>query len=406
MDKEKNLHRILLNLSFAQFLIMQIWYNFSAVLSSLQELWNLTNFQAGMIVSMFQLGYVMAVLFFGFLSDSHSPQKIFITGALITGLSSLLFACFAEGFYSAVLFRTLAGIGMGGVYVPGMRLLAGVFPPDSRGKAMGFYVGSLVVGSGTSLLLSGILAKYIDWNVLIIITSIGALLGAFLVYRLGEVIINNDTNKLEWRQIRAVLTRPNILLNLGYLGHMWELYAVWPWIAPFLIATYKFHGYSIQDAEIYGNIVGGLSIILGSVATWLGGVISDRKGRIKIMQVFLFGSIFCSFTIGWIGEWSVYAAAVMAVFYCFLVIGDSPVFSTAITELVSSNISGLALGFQSVVGFAVTAISPTVFGYLVDRTQSWGLAFATLGLGALLGPVALMKLSKLPESYRMARGMQ
>jgi MFS family permease len=355
---------------------------------------------------MFQLGYVIAVLFFGFLSDSRSPQKIFITGALITGLSSLLFAFFAEGFYSAVLFRTLAGIGMGGVYVPGMRLLAGVFPPDSRGKAMGFYVGSLVVGSGTSLVLSGILAKYVDWNVLIIITSIGALLGAFLVYRLGEVVIKTDTNKLEWRQIRTVLTRPNILLNLGYLGYMWELYAVWPWIAPFLIATYKFHGYSIQDAEMYGNIVGGLSIILGSAATWLGGVISDRKGRIKIMQVFLIGSIFCSFIIGWIGEWSVYAATVMAIIYGFLVIGDSPVFSTAITELVSSNISGLALGVQSVMGFAVTAISPTVFGYLVDKTHSWGLVFASLGLGALLGPLALMKLSKLPESYRMARGMQ
>ncbi|ODA41389.1 MFS transporter [Desulfosporosinus sp. BG] len=406
MDEYLNRNRLLWTLSVAQFMVMQIWYNFSAVLSPLKQAWNITNFQAGVIISTFQLGYVIAVFFFSVLSDRHNPQKIFIFGALVTGISSLLFAFCANGFYSALLLRTLAGIGMGGVYVPGMRLLAGVFPPESRGKAIGFYVGSLVVGSGASLLLSGILVKIISWATLITITSLGALFGAFLVYQMGEVPLNAVKVELSWGQVKKVLSRPNLLLNLGYMGHMWELYAMWPWIAPFLVAMFKFHGYSTQDAQMYGNIIGGLSVIIGSIATWTGGFFSDRKGRIKSILVFLVGSIFCSFIIGWMSEWSIYAASAIAILYGFLVIGDSPIFSTAITELVDSEVTGLALGIQSVMGFGVTIIAPGVFGYLVDKTHSWGIAFASLGIGALIGPLALLSLRKLPESYRMAEGKQ
>lgn len=406
MNGTLNRDRILWIISIAQFMIMQVWYNFSAILSSVRELWNLTNFQAGMIISGFQLGYVFAVFFFSFLSDSRSPQKIFVFGALVTGISSLLFAFFARGFYSALIFRTLAGIGMGGVYVPGMRLIAGIFPPQSRGKAIGIYVGSLVVGSGTSLLISGALVKFLDWDTLIMLTSIGALLGSFLVYRMGEVSLNTVKGEFSWRQVKDALSRPNVLMNLAYMGHMWELYAMWPWIAPFLVVVFKLHGYSTENAMMYGNIIGGLSVIIGCVATWLGGLVSDQKGRIKSILVFLVGSIACSFTIGWVGEWSLYAVVIMALLYGFFVIGDSPIFSTAITELADPEVAGLALGIQSVMGFAVTIISPSVFGYIVDKTHSWGIAFSSLGLGALLAPIVLMKLKKLPESYKLANGKQ
>ena len=385
---------------------MQIWFNFSAVLSPLRELWELTNFQAGMIVSVFQLGYVAAVLFFGFMSDSRSSQKILIVGALVTGTANLMFAFFAQGFYSALILRAISGIGMGRIYVPGMRLLAGIFDSESRGKAIGLYVGSLVVGSGSSLFLSGLLLGFMEWDMLIVITSMGAFLGAAMVYRLGEIPFKAAASKLDIGRIRKVFSKPNLAMNFGYLGHMWELYAMWPWIAPFLIAMYELHGHPSQSAEMYGNIIGGLSIMIGSIATWVGGVVSDRKGRIKTILVFLVGSIFCSLTIGWIGMWSVYAVSIMTIIYGFLIIGDSPVFSTAITELAEPEFVGLALGVQSVLGFGVTIISPAVFGILLDTTHSWGIAFMSLGIGALIGPIAMMILRKYPESYRMASGKQ
>ncbi|MEG6513223.1 MFS transporter [Desulforamulus ruminis] len=406
MKEAGRLRRILWTFCLAEFLVMQIWYNFSAVLAPLKEAWMLSNFQAGMIVSMFQLGYVIAVFFFSFLSDNHNPQKLFIAGSLLTGLASILFALWAEGFYSALFFRIVAGIGMGGVYVPGMKLLAEIFPLEQRGKAIGIYVSSLVVGTGTSLLLSGMLAKVLSWDLLIILTSLGALLGAFLVYRLGAIPVRTVKNKLTWELVRKVTRPPSMAVNASYLGHMWELHAMWPWIGPFMVAMVGLQGFPAKDAQMYGNIIGGFSIIIGSIATWVGGALSDRHGRINIILIFLLGSIFCSFTIGWVGPWSLWAAGLWAVLYGFLVIGDSPVYSTAITELVDEDLTGLALGIQSVMGFAVTIISPLVFGLLLDTTHSWGLAFVALGCGALIGPLALLKLKGLPESFQMAGGKQ
>lgn len=406
MYATKRLRRILWTFCLAEFLVMQIWYNFSAVLSSLKEIWLLNNFQAGMIVAMFQLGYVVAVFFFSFLSDNHSPQKLFIAGSLVTGIASILFAFFAKGFYSALFFRTIAGIGMGGVYVPGMKLLAEIFPQEQRGKAIGIYVSSLVVGTGVSFLLSGMLVKIFHWDMLIILTSVGALLGALLVHRLGEIPVKTVKNKLTWELVKKVTRRPSIKVNISYMGHMWELHAMWPWIAPFMVAMFGIHGYPEKDAQMYGNIIGGFSIIIGSIATWLGGALSDQYGRSKTILIFLLGSILCSLTIGWVGVWSIGATCILVILYGFLVIGDSPIFSTAITELVNDDLTGLALGIQSVMGFGITIISPVVFGLLLDITHSWSIAFSILGLGALVGPIALWQLRQFPESYRMAGGKQ
>lgn len=406
MHEARRLKRILWTFCVAEFLVMQIWYNFSAVLFSLKTVWKLNNFQAGLIVSMFQLGYVVAVLFFSFLSDNYSPRKLFIAGSLVAGLASILFAFFATGFYSALFFRVIAGIGMGGVYVPGMKLLAELFPPKQRGKAIGIYVSSLVIGSGVSFLLSGMLVKFLNWNMLIIITSVGALVGAFGVYRLGDIPSKTVGNKLNWDLVRKVTTRPSMKVNLSYIGHMWELYSMWPWIGPFMVAMMGLHGYCTKNAQMYGNIIAGLSIMIGSVATWLGGTLSDHYGRSKTILLFLLGSILCSLTIGWLGSWPIWTIGLMAIVYGFLVIGDSPIFSTAVTELVDEDLTGLALGIQSVMGFAITIVSPLVFGLLLDTTHSWGIAFSALGLGALIGPISLWQLRRLPDSYKMAMGKQ
>ena len=107
----KSLNVILWSIFAAVTLITQNWYNFSAVLPILQPLWNLTATQTGLIVAAFQLGYVISVLICSFFSDTHSPQKIFILGGLVSGISSLAFVLLANGFFSALILRFIVGIG-------------------------------------------------------------------------------------------------------------------------------------------------------------------------------------------------------------------------------------------------------------------------------------------------------
>ncbi|WP_139488777.1 MFS transporter [Brevibacillus dissolubilis] len=395
--------------SFAQFLIMQVWFSFSAVLPQLSEEWQLSSTQAGLIVSVFHLGYIVSVFINSFLSDKQNPRRLFIFGAIVAGLASLLFAYAAQGFVSAMLLRFLAGLGIGGIYVPGMKLLSGIYPPEQRGRALGIFVGSLVLGSGMSLLLAGMFVSMISWQGVIIITGISSLVGAAVVSlaKIPPMTVSNHHFSLAL--IKRVFTKSNVLMNLSYGGHMWELYAMWAWIGPFFVEVLKLTGYQSDQAASIGNMIGALVIMIGAIATSYGGHLSDRVGRSKAILSFILISMVCSFVMGWLMYAPLWILVGVAVIYGFTIIGDSPIYSTALTELSDPDVVGLALGVQSVIGFGITVISPALFGLILEifagnPLYQWGMAFTCLGFGAAVTPLCLARLRRLPDSYQMANG--
>ncbi|MBO8172221.1 MAG: MFS transporter [Bacillaceae bacterium] len=391
-------------ISIAQFLAMQVWFNFSAVIPVVETLWGLTATQSGLIVAFFHIGYVIAVFFYSFLSDRYNPRHSFIFGAFLAGSSGVLFALIAEGFWSALILRTISGIGIAGIYVPGMKLLAEIFPPAQRGKAIGVYVGSLVVGSGFSLLVSGVLIDSLGWSGVILMTSISCLLASALVY-LAPIPHDVNLKPVPFSRalLKKVLRKPNLLVNISYSGHCWELYAMWSWIGPFLVYYFKLHGFDSQDAIRYGNLAGSLVIMLGGIATYMGGRLSDRIGRTRAIQIFIVISIACSLSIGWLTFVPVWLMLLIAVIYGYTIIADSPVYNTFITEIADPSTIGLALGIQSVMGFSVTAVSPVVFGLLLDHFH-WGMAFTVLGLVTLVTPISVSLLHNMMEKKDIARG--
>lgn len=389
------LGKILWSFCIAVALITQNWYNFSAVLPVLQPLWELTETQTGFIVASFQLGYVLSVLVCSFFSDTRSPQTIFVLGGCASGIASLAFVMWAHGFFSALLCRFFVGVGMGGVFVPGVKVVSTVFPPAQRGKVVGLLVSALSLGSGFSICISGIFMTYFSWQGLVICTALGALAGSWAVYRLGRIPVPVVRNRFSLSLFKRLLRKPTLLINASYMGHMWELYTMWPWIGPFVVCALVSQGYDGNTAAVYGDTLGGLSIIIGAVATWLGGKLSDRYGRTKMIAVFLIGSTLCSLSIGWMTEAPVPVLAGVVMAYGFLVVGDSPILTATVADLADPDIMGLTLGIQSVVGYGITIISPAVFGFILDTTQSWGWAFTSLGSGAFLGVAALFALRRI-----------
>ena len=129
--------RILAILCLAQFGSMLVWYNFAAVLPLLRGEWQLNNDQAGTILSAFQLGYVASVLFTGWLTDKIGGRLTFVLCAIETGLAGIGFALFATDYASALVWRVLAGIGQGGLYIPGIQILSQWYPVKQRGMALG-----------------------------------------------------------------------------------------------------------------------------------------------------------------------------------------------------------------------------------------------------------------------------
>lgn len=380
----------LYTVSLAQFLTMLIWFNFSAVFPLLQEEWKLTSFQGGIILASFQLGYVVSVFVFGFLSDRIRPKYIFIFASVFAGISGLAFALFAEGFSSALLFRTLAGISLGGVYVPGMKYLTSIYPPESRGKVFGTYVGALVLGSGSSLLVVSQLIAFYSWREVIMLTSIGAFIGAFLMI----VSRSRETQTLRsemplLKSMKKVLVDKNLnAVHFAYVGHMWELYAFWGWIGPFMIFTAQNSGFSYEEAQRFGNFFAGLFIVVGAFGTWFAGKLSDRWGRFPIVKMLLSTSLICSLLFGWLSALPFAFIVIVGLIYGVTVVGDSPIFSAAASEISDQETVGIVLAVQQVLGYSITVVSPAVFGVVLHSIPNtyvaWGIAFAMLSLGPLM----------------------
>src|SRR5512138_93657 len=154
----------LLLLCLAQIFIMLVFLNYSAVLPLLKQEWGMNNTMAGSIFSVYQLGYIASGVILSTLTDRLNTRYIFIVSALWSATANLLFAFFANDYYSAMLLRALTGVGMGGTYMPGLKLVAERFPSSQRGRAVGIYVGALVLGASLSLLVTGSLTPMTGWR--------------------------------------------------------------------------------------------------------------------------------------------------------------------------------------------------------------------------------------------------
>ena len=209
--------------------------------------------------------------------------------------------------------------------------------------------------------------------------------------------------KFDPRYLLVVFRDRGLRLTIvGYLGHMWELYAMWTWIGVYFLAVFGTRpliGDSLELASVLAFAV----FAAGAVGSILGGIASDRYGRTMatIVPMVLSGSM--AFVIGFLPfDWTT-AIVILALVWGASVIADSGQFSTAMTELCDPAYRGTLLTFQTGLGFALTAASIKLVPVL-EAGMGWGVAFAVLGIGPVVGTLAMMRLRSLPESLRLANG--
>jgi MFS family permease len=407
--------RWLLILCLVQLFIMMVFINYSAVLPLLKEEWRMNNTMAGSILSVYQLGYIASGVILSALTDRLNTRNIFIGSALWSATANLLFALYAKDYTSAMLLRALTGIGMGGTYMPGIKLVAERFTPNERGRAIGIYVGSLMLGASLSLAVTGWLSSAFGWRAAFIACSAFVYAGAaisLLVFRGYRPTLHPKVKN--GLATQTLGNRPALLMIMGYASHMWEMYGMRGWIAPFFTASFVSYGLAKGAASGWAATAAAVVIGVGAFSTALTGSLSDRLGRTRTIAVVMALSACCSFLFGWLINWHPAFSMLCGLAYGFLVSAESPVFSTALTELVTPAYLGAAMGMQSLIGYSFGMISPTVFGWALDLchgwkpfgqfSMDWGIAFATAGVGGVAGPFFMYLLRRMPESENMAGG--
>ncbi len=381
--------------------VMSTHLNVSAVLPLLRQEWALSNSQAGAIVAAGQAGFVLAVVGLSALSDRRSTAAIFVCSAVCAAVSTVAFGLLATGPVSAALLKALGGIGIGGTYMPGVKLVS-AGSQRGRGRAVATFVASLAGGLSLSLALTGTLTSAFGWRAAFVSLGFVALAGA-----LGAAwLLRSHRDR---RGVTPVIagrpTSPALLLGLGYFAHNWEVQGIWGWLTAFLTANLVARGIELDVATSRASMSAFLILALGVVGVIGGGYLSDRIGRTAAAITIMLISILGSLSIGWLVQApSVLLVALGALYYMFA-IGDSPVLSAGLTEVTLPSDVGTALGLYGAVGWLAGAISPVLFGWVLDVTDgAWGAAFASLGLIALAGPAAMLALRRHPASRLMASG--
>jgi MFS family permease len=194
------------------------------------------------------------------------------------------------------------------------------------------------------------------------------------------------------RFVREVVgNRQAMLLIWGYTFHNWELQGMWSWTPAFLAACLAAGGAGEMMAAGSGAKMTAFFHLVGILASFSMGALSDRLGRKTVMLAMAGTSAVCSFLFGWTIGLPLVVVLTLGSLYAFSCLGDSPVLSAALTESIKPAYLGAALGIRSLLGFGAGALAPLIFGVILDWTNTpaqaahgtWGWSFVALGIGGL-----------------------
>lgn len=391
---------------------------YSAVLPLLRHEWQMTAWQAGMIQSGYHFGFLMSLFCVGFLSDRHGARRIYLASSIAAVLSTLLFAFFSSGFWSGLLLYGLTGLCAGGSYTPGLALVAQQQQGQRQGRAMGFYLAAASLGYAIGLIIASVMIPLSGWRGSFLITAFGPVLGLLLGYAALRGVPNVIHRTPERHGVLArfgevIGNRAAMLSIWGYTFHAWELLGLWAWLPSFLGAAALASGSGGLQAASFAATLTAITYLVAAGGSIIGGTLADRHGRTLVTLLMSVSSLICSFTFGWMIGLPMWLLLLVATIYNFTGVADSSIHSTTLAELVEPSCLGTAYALRSALGFGAGALAPWVFGLALDigrssgtiaDTRVWALAWATLGLGGLLGPWAIWRLRKMPDAWRLAGG--
>ena len=380
--------RILPVIVLSQFAGTSLWFAGNAVMPDLMVRGGLPADALGDITTAVQLGFIAGTLVFAFLAiaDRYSPRRIFL-------ISALLGAAFNAGTYLAgahllplLVLRFATGFFLAGIYPVGMKIASGWYAKD-LGRALGFLVGALVLGTALPHLIRG-LGQELPWEGVMLSVSLIAALGGTLMYALVPDGPHLKAGaRFDPKAFAAIFSSADFRASSGgYFGHMWELYAFWAFVPVYLAAH---GGGSLSSASI--SLWSFAIIAAGAIGCIVGGLISLRRGSASVAYVQLLVSGVCCLLSPIALLLPLPLLLTFLVVWGVVVVGDLPQFSALNARYAPPQLVGSALTIVNCIGFAITIVSIQL---LAATSSRLGAQFVFLLL--LPGPIAgLMALRRL-----------
>jgi len=320
------------------------------------------------------------------LADVLPARTYFAVSALLAAAANA-FLPIVPGYEWALVIRFFTGFFLAGVYPPAMKMLATWFQ-SHRGLAIGVLVAALTTGKALPYFVRSFA---IGSDAVLLVASAGAALSSLIVltgYHDGPFPF--PRRPFSWGLALTVLRhRPTLLATGGYLGHMWELYAMWTWIPAFLAASLVAQGHPVPHGLV--DLAAFLSIAAGGAGAVWGGWMAARWGYAKVVTVSMAVSGSVSLLIGLAFGKSFWILLPLAMVWGFFIVSDSAQFSAMITEVTPPHAVGTALTLQVSLGFLLTMATIQLVP-VIAGSQGWRWAFAVLSLGPVAGIWSIARL--------------
>lgn len=371
-------------LAGALVLAMSPWFSTAAVLGELRDVWDLSRAEASWLTIIVQIGFVVGAVTSTALrvADRLAPRRLVLAGAVGAAVANLVVVT-AGGFELGLVGRFLTGASLAFVYPPAMKAMSSWYR-TGRGFALGVMIGALTLGSALPHLINAV--GGVSWRPTLIAVSIITLVGGCIAEVLGEDgPFGAAPAVLNLADLRSILANREFrLASLGYFGHMWELYAMWAWVAAYLGDVF--------DSERQASLGAFAAIGMGAFGSVYAGVMSDRRSRAVAARQALRWSGLLAVVTGFLVDLPTILPLLAVLIWGFWVVADSAQFSTIVTEVTPPHQVGTALTVQLATGFVLTIF--TIFLVPVVRDNAgWGLAFLLLAPGPIVGAIAMSRLA-------------
>jgi predicted MFS family arabinose efflux permease len=384
---------IVLCLCAAEVLTMAGVFAFPALLTDFVAEWRLTNTEAGWISGVLFAGYTLAVPFLTALTERIDAKRVYLFGAACAAISCLGFALTAQGFWSALLWRFLGGVGLAGTYMPGLKALVDRIAAERQPRWISFYTASFSLGTSGSFLATGVLAEAFGWRAAFFAAAAFAaaafVLTAF-VLRPARPVQQPKNHPFDFAPVFR--NRPAMGYVLGYAAHVWELFGARSWMVAFLGFVLLQHPGETGPAPTTIATIGTLIAMASSV--W-GADLAVRFDRRRLCAFAMLASAALAAGIGFCAALPYLAVATLMLAYNFFIQLDSAALTTGAVLAADPARRGATMAVHSLLGFSAGFCGPIAFGAILDAAGgaengfAWGLAFASLGAVVALGPLAL-----------------